>query len=54
MKGHIHGMMYMGNMIARLLGKKLYTRYNVYRKKDEKLRLGATTLGVRKDKPNAM
>ena len=50
MKGHIHGMIYMGNMIARLLRRKLHTWYNVCRK-GEMLRLGTTTLGVRKDKP---
>ena len=30
---HIHGMMYMGNVIAWLLCRKLYTWHNVYRKK---------------------
>ena len=30
---HIHGMMYMGIMIAWSLHGKLYTRHNVYRKK---------------------
>ena len=33
MEGHIHGMMYMEIMIARLLHKKLYAWYNAYRKK---------------------
>ena len=30
---HIHGMMYMGNVIAWLLRRKLYTWHNVYREK---------------------
>ena len=30
---HIHGMMYMGNVIVWLLRAKLYTWHNVYRKK---------------------
>ena len=34
MEGHIHGIMYMGIMIARLLRRKLYTWYNAYRKKE--------------------
>ena len=33
MEGHIHGMMYMGNMIARLLRRKLYAWFNAYGKK---------------------
>ena len=33
MEGHIHGMMYMGIMIARLLRRKLYTWCNAYRKR---------------------
>ena len=33
MKGHIHGMMYMGIMIARLLHRKLYACCNAYRKR---------------------
>ena len=32
MKGHIHGMMNMGIMIARLLHRKLYAWCNVYGK----------------------
>ena len=32
MEGHIHGMMYMGIMIARLLRRKLYAWCNAYRK----------------------
>ena len=32
MEGHIHGMMYMGIMIARLLCMKLYAWCNAYRK----------------------
>ena len=32
MEGHIHGMMYMGIMIARLLCRKLYAWCNAYRK----------------------
>ena len=34
MEGHIHGMMYMGIMIAQLLRRKLYAWYNAYRKKE--------------------
>ena len=34
MEGHIHGMMYMGIMIARLLRRKLYAWYNAYRKRE--------------------
>ena len=34
-EGHIHGMMYMGIKIARLLRRKLYAWYNAYRKKGE-------------------
>ena len=34
MEGHIHGMMYMRIMIARLLSRKLYAWYNAYRKKE--------------------
>ena len=30
---HIHGMMYMGIIITRLLHRKLYAWYNAYRKK---------------------
>ena len=33
MEGHIHGMMNMGIMIARLLRRKLYAWCNVYRKR---------------------
>ena len=33
MEGHIHGMMYMGIMIARLLRRKLYAWCNAYRKR---------------------
>ena len=33
-EGHIHGLMYMGIMIARLLHRKLYAWYNAYRKKE--------------------
>ena len=33
-EGHIHGLMYMGIMIARLLHRKLYAWYNVYRKRE--------------------
>ena len=33
MEGHIHGMMYMEIMIARLLLKKLYAWCNAYRKR---------------------
>ena len=33
MEGHIHGLMYMGIMIARLLHRKLYAWFNAYRKK---------------------
>ena len=33
MKGHIHGVMYMGIMIARLLRRKLYAWCNAYRKR---------------------
>ena len=33
MEGHIHGMMYMRIMIARLLRKKLYAWCNTYRKR---------------------
>ena len=33
MEGHIHGMMYMGIMIARLLHRKLYAWFNAYRKR---------------------
>ena len=47
---HIHGMIYMGNVIAWLLRGKLYTLHNVYRKKNGMLRLGTITLGVRKMK----
>ena len=32
MKGHIHGMMYMRIMIARLLCRELYAWCNAYRK----------------------
>ena len=32
MKGHIHGTMYMGIMIARLVRKILYAWFNAYRK----------------------
>ena len=32
-EGHIHGMMYMGIMIARLLRSKLYAWCNAYRKR---------------------
>ena len=32
MEGHIHGLMYMGIMIARLLRRKLYAWCNAYRK----------------------
>ena len=32
MEGHIHGMMYMGIMIGRLLCRKLYAWCNAYRK----------------------
>ena len=31
MGGHIHGMMYMGIIIAWLLRRKLYAWYNAYR-----------------------
>ena len=33
MEGHIHGMMYMGIMITRLLCWKLYAWSNAYRKR---------------------
>ena len=33
MEGHIHGMMYMGIVIARLLCMKLYAWCDAYRKK---------------------
>ena len=33
MEGHIHGMMYMGIVIARLLRRKLYGWCNAYRKR---------------------
>ena len=33
MKGHIHGVMDMGFMIARLLRRKLYAWCNAYRKR---------------------
>ena len=33
MEGHIHGMMYMGIVIARLLRTKLYARCNAYKKR---------------------
>ena len=33
MEGHIHGMMYMRIMIARLLRRRLYAWCNGYRKK---------------------
>ena len=33
-KGHIHGMMYMGIMCVRLLRRKLYAWYNAYRIKE--------------------
>ena len=33
MKGHIHGVMYMGIMIARLLHRRLYAWCNAYRKR---------------------
>ena len=46
---HIHGMMYMGNVIVWLLRGKLYTWHNVY-KKNGMLRLGTINLGVRKMK----
>ena len=32
---HIHGMMYMGIKIERLLRRKIYAWYNAYRKKGE-------------------
>ena len=32
MEGHIHGLMYMGIMIARLLHRKLYAWFNAYKK----------------------
>ena len=40
MKGHIHGMMYMGIMFARLVCKNIiYAWFNAYRKKvDAKVR----------------
>ena len=47
---YIHGIMYMGNVIAWLLSEKLYAWHNVYRKKSGMLRLGTITLGVRKTK----
>ena len=34
-EGHIHGMMYMGIVIARLLRRKLYAWCNAYKKKGE-------------------
>ena len=33
MEGHIHGMMYMGIVIAQLLRRKLYAWCNAYRKR---------------------
>ena len=33
MEGHIHGIMYMGIMIVRLLRRKLYAWCNAYRKR---------------------
>ena len=40
----------MGNAIAWLLYRKLYTGHNAYRKNNGMLRLGTITLGVRKMK----